>query len=636
MIRHCLINETQVLDVRFRVQISILKWYVSFIWFVVIISACGFCPAAQERDASARVSASVARLSLGEKLTQALAMVVDFRSLPSAAWRAVACARAALSWSLHTSGLATHASRCNRTQAADEWRKSHLGIEAGLLPALPVPSSTVHRRQRRLCWEAGMCICSGRGLKVRQIVTRYEKHFKAVFAGQEPHLERSLALNGFIVLKLSFSRPAGPQHDDGEEEGMEQQGPLVTHGYFHIALQYLAPFRSTFLELEPCTRLDQQHDGGVLLQPRCDAAGSGVLDEHRPFLTCFEVISDLDLRQRWHIQFMRLCDGSRLLMRPFIPGIVEAVHVQDSDACLWKGSAHERSVKRRRRRVAKADGSGSGSDGHGAADGVAGQARPASDEDDAAFEDDSESGREGSGTAGGDVGMLDALLTMGDADDAASSGPDSSSSEISSCSGGSVHESDLQSIASSELERAWLPDTDFDIDSSSDEADVGGRSPGMPEAHQDAMEDAGDQVRAAPLHAAGHEGLHVHSAQAGLSVFRGHVVHTRAALKYNRTNDEFYAVCPRADHGRCILTRSAHAGRTAAQGRPLGLLAAWVLAADDCETKEAHKRRTPTKEQRLAARRDLVQGGQEGLAQEFFGLERPQRDGEDSEPDRAP
>ena len=99
---------------------------------------------------------------------------------------------------------------------------------------------------------------------------------------------------------------------------------------------------------------------------------------------------------------------------------------------------------------------------------------------------------------------------------------------------------------------------------------------------------------------------------------------------------EFFAICPCEHHAPdCRRYRTAHAGRKAAQGRPLGLLAAWLHAG--CQPAIAdrsdHKAWQPTREQRIAGRA-LVRA--DPNADLFFAHERPRKEGEDSEPEGIP
>jgi hypothetical protein len=58
-------------------------------------------------------------------------------------------------------------------------------------------------------------------------------------------------------------------------------------------------------------------------------------------------------------------------------------------------------------------------------------------------------------------------------------------------------------------------------------------------------------------------------------------------LAFYETNNTFQATCGNAFHGACVLsrrnTRGAHM-----QGRPVGLLAAWLSISGVYDTKEGH------------------------------------------------
>ena len=73
-------------------------------------------------------------------------------------------------------------------------------------------------------------------------------------------------------------------------------------------------------------------------------------------------------------------------------------------------------------------------------------------------------------------------------------------------------------------------------------------------------------------------------------------------------------------------------GRSRGQGRPLGLLAAWLQAAmrPELGTKAAHMAYKPTLQERREARQSL--SAAEGV-ERFLAFERPRAEGELSEPE---
>eukprot|EP00971_Amphidinium_carterae_P252477 5012224-Amphidinium_carterae.7 len=116
-----------------------------------------------------------------------------------------------------------------------------------------------------------------------------------------------------------------------------------------------------------------------------------------------------------------------------------------------------------------------------------------------------------------------------------------------------------------------------------------------------------------------HEGLPVYSLEGTT---------TGAVIRYKPQSEDLYCNC--AVHRSCTRTRTAKAGKKQRQGRPLGELAAWSLAASSLATKEEHQKHMPEHASRQAARLALQQN--EDYA-EWTCLERPQRAGEESEPE---
>ena len=109
-------------------------------------------------------------------------------------------------------------------------------------------------------------------------------------------------------------------------------------------------------------------------------------------------------------------------------------------------------------------------------------------------------------------------------------------------------------------------------------------------------------------------------------------------LKYYAKTDIVVAHCLFHGDRMCRMTRSLKASRVkarAGQGRPLGLMLAWLGGVGHAEddSMEAHKKYMPAFDERAAARTDfeMVDGHEEWLA-----LERPARAGEANEPEAVP
>ena len=97
---------------------------------------------------------------------------------------------------------------------------------------------------------------------------------------------------------------------------------------------------------------------------------------------------------------------------------------------------------------------------------------------------------------------------------------------------------------------------------------------------------------------------------------------------------QFYAVCPwDVAHGKCRRSRTADKTSKKAQGRPLGYLAAWLMASGEYANNQAHGDFKPTHDERRVARATLA--GQRH-ADTFFKFERSPRTSEDEEPEGCP
>lgn len=117
-------------------------------------------------------------------------------------------------------------------------------------------------------------------------------------------------------------------------------------------------------------------------------------------------------------------------------------------------------------------------------------------------------------------------------------------------------------------------------------------------------------------------------------------------LRYYKKGNMIVAHCIRHGDRDCRLTRTCNASTAkgrAGQGRPLGLMAAWLLAAHDADpdTADGHKSREFLKtiqtadsyQVRADARESL--GAIEGI-EEWFALERAQLESEEAEPKAVP
>lgn len=110
------------------------------------------------------------------------------------------------------------------------------------------------------------------------------------------------------------------------------------------------------------------------------------------------------------------------------------------------------------------------------------------------------------------------------------------------------------------------------------------------------------------------------------------------SISYYPSKGAFEAVCDRAGHGKCVLTRTARSkrnssGAAVSGGRPVGFLAAWLNHGPNCATKAEHWAHASLDRpfaERSQLRREIEACGETGRT--LLGCERPAGEGESAEP----
>eukprot|EP00971_Amphidinium_carterae_P344380 6484745-Amphidinium_carterae.2 len=111
-----------------------------------------------------------------------------------------------------------------------------------------------------------------------------------------------------------------------------------------------------------------------------------------------------------------------------------------------------------------------------------------------------------------------------------------------------------------------------------------------------------------------------------------HVVTAHGSLKFYTSTNQFVAECIQEGHGKCRLTRSALPNpNRPAQGRPLGLLCAWLQKP--CCDRDVHLVLRLSFAERCLAREQIA-AFPEGA--NLLGSERLLREGEGVEPEQCP
>jgi hypothetical protein len=596
----------------------------------------------QERMESAAIDAALAAHadahSSRDKLVLALGQSADLINATASIWTMLPGPVPEIKWRWDPSIIAIIASATTEIACRREWAEKHVGITAETLTPVFGPKPPPPNK----CRLFGMCVCKGRGKIINKIHRRLEQHLKARF----PHRssDRDLWADGHMAFELTVTEPIRSKEDVPFEDR-----PIASRMWFHLSLQYFKPYRSTVMAMAPCNRVPSR-SGGVVLQPDLRAATHA--HDFWPCCTCHEGLSLNDLRGAWMVRLMQAWDSLQVVGRSFDPGAIEFIYLDNGDAVVWNGTLPEK-PQRRRKKLPAVEAplapealldAGPPADNHD--DDSPDHAGDASSERTDDSGDDSEASNESDKSdTPPDVGELLRLLEeLEDTDralgtdgpgaaPAAPPPPGDGAPASSDVCASTVDSGDYQSIDSEDLARL-----------SSDDSGVscGSDPPSEADASDDDRGPPGDRgARGSGSRDLGPRGPR--SKQDGLSVFtfgEGSRIFSESSIKYNASADNFYASCPNRKHGRCIATRSAHAGHRKAQGRPLGYLAAWVLAAFNTglDTKENHKGYEPSRTVRRKARRALCQPCNSELLDDFRGRERQDNysDEFETEPEDCP
>lgn len=151
--------------------------------------------------------------------------------LPPSAEQVVGTTAAAQSWA-SSSNLAA--------SLEGAWRQLTQMVLHGQSP--PLPAATETDKKATLCCNAGTCLCSTEGQRTKRIGQRLLAYMRRAFpVGSE---KRAQLLDGHVVLSIMWE----PDTTDFDTiiEAEEPFGEML----LHIGLQYLQPFRPTFLKME--------------------------------------------------------------------------------------------------------------------------------------------------------------------------------------------------------------------------------------------------------------------------------------------------------------------------------------------------------------------------------------------------
>ena len=502
------------------------------------------------------------------------------------------------------------------------WQRQHSAImEEG--PEAPVPKDLTSD-----CCRLGFCVTSEFGMEANDFRLSLLKHLKQQFPRRDVE-QHHLLLDNHIVLELIESTvtvdPDDPWADVADELLREAQpeqhsGLLSSPVLLHVGLLYLKPYRPSFQRLVK----GQDMPGGRM---ECLQTGE--------FFSDIGLAYQLNLKSKWSVRLHQVV-SSRAPLAKLNPRRCVLRPCSGSTAAIWpvlrKRRGKDREVRRRTQRGARRGGSTDephsmgGPDQSSATEPLPAAASPEQDEaetDNEDLDDLLQNLEESDGSEEAGVGELDELM-----------------------------DDHLQEWQQSHTIQEHLVDEEG-------EDEVGEEAPPLEEILQDNLH----EMQAAPVAEEVEEALEMAAAPGGppdvaqadadaapeappapMPDVAAALLRQRAELKlevpgglltFYETKKYFTASCRNPAHGRCILTRSSEPGTRASQGRPLGLLTAWLFLGQDLPDKASHRDRSiwPNHAVRTYHRELLAElpGSSDLLDQE-----RALEPGESAEPDLAP
>ena len=422
--------------------------------------------------------------------------------------------------------------------------------------------------KRSTCQVFGMCVCRGRGKLVYRLRNRFLAVLKIRFPQAAP-ARKSVLKASCVVARLQTCVIC-------EDRAAEvwQDGPLL-----HIGAMYLNPWRPTYRMCELVFEDTAQ------AQARMRIKG---LDDCRVERRVFNHMNTA-LDVRWRVRVYVLCERDGIVL-PFDPTFAECVRYRDDDVDgqeFWPPPKAKRG--KRKKRPADSDDQDEEADAVEEVDELAilgAAAEPEEESDEAALVEHAMA-LEAARLADMEAAEAEALVDVMPGEDEDVPGARSSS--------GSSSDSSSSSSRSSSSSSSSSASEGVDSD------DVSSAPP-----------PAGDKRRDCMV-----------------------VLSGGGVIRWYGNGENFAATCPNPAHGKCVMTRAScgHAfiaARYPHQGRPVGMLAAW-LANSGVPSKKDHweKADMPSLSAREAARAELKTSR---AGRRILRRERSPRPGEPEEP----
>ena len=499
-------------------------------------------------------------------------------------------------------------SNLRKTFLGDWDHKNKVIFESGaVLPSEAVPAARTSK-----CLKQGYCSCTPEGKRCRKLLTTYYNLLKGRFPSRGDARKKQALREGDIALLLHGTKEGAETQErlggsDSPRPGRAER--LLGDVWLHIAWHSFKPYRSTLQSLRYVDRV---------------GANRIRLEQEQEFWADHELLARLDAEAAWTVSFYELKSTSQPMVT-LNPAQCLVEKLQGSDQSIWPPQRKERRCRREAASEARARAP------HEAAAGASQAPPPGSDmevthrdaqasDQESEPSDGSEEEQEGQDSQAGEEAELRAELEA-----LALSWHEAPQD---------LDELDIADAAVVEEEAGEATAEDVLLEKQDTHTEEEAADPALSANKEEGRPSSSGAAAAASSDAAPDAAADTQDAP------QNRRIHVPAQVVFDVPGGKltFYskgyitATCSNPRHGKCVMSRSTLVGRALGQGRPLGLMKAWLQLGRTCPSKEAHWDKSLWPD--LAARR-LARVELETMdgALDILGCERPQRPGEGSEPD---
>lgn len=138
-----------------------------------------------------------------------------------------------------------------------DWEQLHRLVQLSECPPLP---ANLTSGETSACYKAGVCLCSNEGKIINGMAEAFVKQLKKAFA----KADQKTLLEGGVVVRI-----AGEPDTEDLEELLAMERPCHEELY-HIGLQYLKPYRPTFLRVSEVSGCGEEPVGDERVYVKAD------------------------------------------------------------------------------------------------------------------------------------------------------------------------------------------------------------------------------------------------------------------------------------------------------------------------------------------------------------------------------